>query len=318
MKNIAVLGATSLVGEELIKSLEQKNFPTKELFLYAPVVGEQKTVLFKDNEVELLPEYEGVIEKVDVVFSCVDEAQAQKIIPKFEDKAVVIDTSGAYRMDREVPLVIPEINPDKVKEHKGIIANPRSTAIQLLIPLYPLHEKAIVKKVSVATYQSISGQGRDALDELTLELEYMVVDQPMEESDERVFNDPIANNIIPQIGNFHKGGYTEEEQSLFDETRKILEDDSIQITSTCVCVPILVADSMAVSVLFDNPLSPHEAKEILKHAQGIKLFKTDDKYPMPIYATGKDVVFVGRIRKDLGSENGLVMWTVMDNLRKGA
>jgi aspartate-semialdehyde dehydrogenase len=259
MKNIAVVGATSLVGEVLIKILEQKNFPTKELFLYTPVVGEQKTILFKDSEVELLPEYEGFIDTVDVVFSCVDEAQAREIIPKFEDKAVVIDTSDAYRMDAEVPLVIPEINPDRVKEHKGIIANPRSTAIQLLIPLYPLHKKATAKKVSVATYQSISGHGRDALDELTLELEYMVVDQPMEESDERLFNDPIANNIIPQIGHFHKGGYTEEETRLLDETRKILEDDSIEIASTCVYVPVLVADSMAVSILFEHPLSPHEA-----------------------------------------------------------
>jgi aspartate-semialdehyde dehydrogenase len=318
MKNIAVLGATTLLGEELIKMLEQKNFPTKELFLYAPVIGEQKTVVFKDNEVELLPEYEGFIDKVDMVFSCLDEAQARDIISKFRDKAVVIDTSSAYRMDEDVPLVISEINSDKMKEHKGIIANPGSTVIQVLIPLYPLHKKATVKKVSVATYQSMSGHGRDALDELLLELEYMIVDQPMEESDERIFDHPVANNVIPQIGNLHEGGYTEEETRMLDETRKIVEDDTIQITATCVYVPLRAVDSMAVSVVFDKPLSPDEAKKILKDAPGIKLFQKDDKYPMPVYVAGKDVVFVGRIRKDFGSENGLVMWTVMDNLRKAA
>jgi len=318
MKNVAVLGATSLVGEELIKILEQKNFPTKEMFLFVPKEEEKQSVIFKDNEVEILSDYEDFIDKVDLVFSCVDEAQAKEIVPKFKDKAVVIDTSSAYRMETGVPLIIPEINHEKVREHKGIIANPSCITIQMLVPLDPLHKKAKIKRIFVATYQSVSGYGRDAADELRLELEYLLMEQNIEKSEEQVFAHPIGNNIIPQIGNFNENGYTAGEMQLAKETHKILKDDSIQITSTCVRVPVFVADSMAISVEFENSISLQEAKEVLKKAPGVKLFGKDDKYPMPIYVTGKDVVFVGRVRKDHAFENGLAMWIVTDNLRKGA
>lgn len=318
MKNVAVLGATTLIGEELIKILEQKNFPTKKLFLFASEETEKKTVMFKDDEVEMLPAYEDFIDNVDLVFSCVDDDQAKEIIPKFKDKAVVIDTSHAFRMETDVPLVIPEINPEEAKEHNGIIANPSSTTIHTLVPLYPLHQKATIKRMIVATYQSVSGHSRDALDELKLELEYLVMNQNIEKSEGQIFEHPIANNIIPQIGNFNKNGYTNEETHLLDETRKILKDDSMQITSTCVRVPVFIVDSEVISVEFENSISPQEAKGILKKAPGVKLFDKDDKYPMPVYVAEKDVVFVGRVRKDNTLDNGLALWIVANNLRKGA
>lgn len=318
MKNVAVLGATGLVGEEVIKILEQRNFPTGELFLFASERNEGRTVIFKDREIEVLSDYESFKDKVKLVFSCLDEPLAREIVPKFKDNAVVIDNSNAFRMDPEVPLIIPEINPEKITEHKGIIANPNCSTIQMLVPLYYLHKKAKVKRVFVATYQSVSGSGRDAVDELKLEFEYLGMCQDIEKSEKHVFSHPIGNNIIPQIGNFDENGYTGEEMKMVNETRKIFDDESIQVTSTCVRIPVYCGHSEAVSVEFENALSPGEAKEILKDAPGVKLIEKDGEYPMPIYAAGKDEVFVGRIRQDLIFENGLAMWIVADNVRKGA
>ncbi len=318
MKNIAVLGATGLVGEEVIKILEQRNFPTKELFLFASERSEGQTVIFKDREIEVLSDYESFKDKVDLVFSCLDVSLAREIVPKFKNTAVVIDNSNAFRMDSEVPLIIPEINSEKIKEHKGIIANPNCSTIQMLVPLYYLHKKAKVKRIFVATYQSVSGYGRDAVDELKLEFEYLGMCQDIEKLERPVFSHPIGNNIIPQIGDFNEDGHTKEEMKMLNETRKILDDELIQVTSTCVRIPVICGHSEAVSVEFENALSPGEAKEILKGAPGVKLIEKSDDYPMPIHAAGHDEVFVGRIRKDLAFENGLAMWIVADNVRKGA
>lgn len=318
MKNIAVLGATGLVGEEVVKILEQRNFSIKELFLFASEHSEGKTIIFKDNEIEVLSDYEEFIEKAELVFCCLDAPLAKEIVPKFKDKAVVIDNSNAFRMAPEVPLIIPEINPEMIKEHKGIIANPNCSTIQLLVALYPLHKKAKVKRIFVATYQSVSGYGRDALDELKYEIECFGMEQDIKKFEDCVFPHPIGNNIIPQIGNFNEEGYTTEEMKMVNETRKIFGDESIQVTSTCVRIPVLIGHSEAVSVEFENPISPQEAKQILKDAVGVRLFDKDEKYPLPIYASGNDLVFVGRVRKDAAFENGLAMWVVADNLRKGA
>jgi aspartate-semialdehyde dehydrogenase len=247
-----------------------------------------------------------------------DEDPSREIIPRFKEKAVVIDNSKAFRMDPEVPLVVPEINPEKIREHKGIIANPNCSTIQMLLPLYPLHKKAGMKRVFVATYQSVSGYGRDAVDELKLELEYCAAGQDIEKSEEAIFPYPIANNVIPQIGSFTNEGYTGEEMKMLNETRKILDNDSIHVTATCVRIPIMCGHSEAVSVEFENPISADEAKEILQSAPGVKVIQEDDTYPMPIHVVGKDDVFVGRIRKDLAFENGLALWIVADNVRKGA
>ena len=318
MKNIAVLGATGLVGTEVVKILEQRNFPTKDLFLFASEQSTGITINFKDREIEVLPDYEVFINNVDLVFCCLEEDLAKDIVPKFKDKAIVIDNSSVYRLEPEVPLVIPEINPEKIKEHKGIIANPNCSTIQMLVPLYPLHKKAKIKRIFVATYQSVSGYGRDAVDELKFEFEYLGMGQDIEKLEEHIFAHPIGGNIIPQIGSFDTEGYTKEEMKLLNETRKILNDDSIKVTSTCVRIPVFYGHSEVISVEFKNPISIEEAMNILEDAPGVKLAEKEDNYPMPIYVVGKDEVFVGRVRKDLAFKNGLAMWVVADNIRKGA
>jgi len=317
MKKIAILGATGLVGKEVIKILEQRNFPVKELFLFASEESEGKTVIFKDNEFEILTDYEGFIDKVDLVFCCLEESLAREAVPKFCGRAVVIDNSSAYRLDPDVPLVIPEINPEKIKGNKGIIANPNCSTIQLLVPLYPLHKKANLKKVFVATYQSVSGLGKDAITELKLEIEYLAVEQPIRKSDKKVFSHQIGANIIPQIGDFDAHGYSKEELKLIKETKKIFGDNSIQVSSTCVRIPVFYCHSEAVSAKFEHQISPEEAKEILKDAPGVKLVDNSD-YPMPIQVVGENDIFVGRVRKDPAFKNGIAMWIVADNIRKGA
>ncbi len=318
MKNIAVLGATGLVGEEVIKILEQRNFPIRELLLFASERSEGQIISFKDRELEVLTDYNELVGQAEIVFGCLDSPLAKEIVPKFAEQSVVIDNSNAFRMDPEVPLIIPEINPEKVNEHKGIIANPNCSTIQMLVALYPLHKKAKVKRIFVATYQSVSGAGKDALDELRYEFEYLSMGHDIEKAEDAVFNHPIGNNIIPQIGGFGDQGYTSEEIKMLNETRKIFDDESIQVTSTCVRIPVYVGHSEALSVEFEKPISPAEAIEILQEAPGIKVFDKNEIYPIPISAVGKDAVFVGRIRKDLAFENGLAMWIVADNLRKGA
>ncbi|MCX7994996.1 MAG: aspartate-semialdehyde dehydrogenase [candidate division WOR-3 bacterium] len=318
MKRVLVLGATGLVGQEVIKILEQRNFPVKELLLFASERSEGLTIRFRDRECEISSEYTEFIDKVDIVFGCLDESLSKEIVPKFREESIVIDNSPAFRMDPDVPLIIPEVNPHKVKEHKGIIANPNCSTIQMLVPLYPLHKKAKIKRIFVATYQSVSGYGRAAVEELKLETEYLASGQPVPKFEDSVFPHQIVANIIPQIGRFNELGYTSEEMKMINETRKIFDEPSILVSPTCVRIPVFYGHSEAVSVEFENPLSVDEAKEILKNASGVKLCEKDDEYPMPIKVAGSDEVFVGRIRKDSAFENGLAMWIVADNIRKGA
>ncbi len=318
MKNIAVLGATGLVGEEVIKILEQRNFPIRKLLPFASERSEGQAILFKERELEVVTDYNELIGQAEIVFGCLDAPLAKEIVPKFAERSVVIDNSNAFRMDPEVPLIIPEINPEKATEHKGIIANPNCSTIQMLVALYPLHKKAKVKRIFVATYQSVSGAGKGALDELKYEFEYLSMGHDIEKTEDAVFSHPIGNNIIPQIGGFDDQGYTSEEMKMLHETRKIFDDDSIQVTSTCVRIPVFIGHSEVLSVEFEKPISPAEAIEILQEAPGVKVFDKDGIYPIPINAVGKDAVFVGRIRRDLVFENGLALWIVADNVRKGA
>lgn len=317
-RSVAVLGATGLVGEEVIKILQERNFPTKELFLFASEQSAGKTMTFKDTELDVVSDYDMFRKKVDVVFSCLDAPLAKEIVPQFKDNAVVIDNSNAFRMDDEVPLVVPEINPEKIKEHKGIIANPNCSTIQMLVPLYPLHKVAKIKCIFVATYQSVSGAGRVAVDELLYELEFLCMKHEVEKSKDSIFYHPIADNVIPQIGAFNDDGFTSEEMKMMNETRKILDDKSIRVTATCVRIPILVGHSEAISVEFENSISPDAVKEILESAPGVSLFRKVNTYPTPLHAVGMDKVYVGRIRRDTVFENGIAMWVVADNMRKGA
>lgn len=318
MKNILVLGATGLVGLEVIKILEQRKFPIKELFLFASEKSEGMTLTFCDREYEVVSEYEPLVDKIDIVFGCLDEPLAKEIVPRFREKSVVIDNSPAFRMDPEVPLIVPEINPHKIKEHKGIIANPNCSTIQMLVPLYPLHKESKIKRIFVATYQSVSGYGKAAVEELKLELEYIAVEQPVQKFEDSVFAHQIGANIIPQIGRFNEMGYTSEEMKMLNETRKIFDDQSILVSPTCVRIPVFYGHSEAVTVEFEKPLSVEQAKDILKNTPGVVLCEKDGDYPVPVNVAGKDEVFVGRVRKDFSFENGLSMWIVADNIRKGA
>ena len=318
MKNIAVLGASGLVGETVINILEQRNFPVQELYLFASERSEGESRVFRDREVQIVTDCNTFADNVDIIFGCLDAPLTRKIIPVFKDKAVVIDNSNAYRMDPDVPLIVPEVNPQKVKEHKGLIANPNCSTIQMVVALYPLYKRSRIKRICVSTYQSVSGAGREALDELHLEFEYLGAGQKVEKFEDRVFLHPIGNNVIPQIGSFDETGYTSEEMKMVHETRKIYDDPEIMVTATCVRIPIDCSHSEVVSVEFEERITPDEARQILKDAPGIKMFNDHDKYPMPFHTSGRDEVYVGRIRKDCIFENGLAMWIVADNVRKGA
>src|SRR4030042_1015379 len=274
MKNVAVLGATGLVGEEVIKILEQRNFPVKELFLFASGRSEGQTRFFKDNEIEISNDLDPLIKKANIVFGCLDADLSREIIPQFKGKGVVIDNSNAYRMDPEVPLIVPEVNPEKARDHKGIIANPNCSTIQMVVALYPLHKARKIKRIFVATYQSVSGYGRDAITELKYETECMAMQQMVDKYEGSVFAYPIANNVIPQIGSFDELVYTTEEMKMVNETRKIFDDETIQVTAICVRIPVMIGHSEAVSVDFEQPITPDEAKQMLKDAPGIKLFET--------------------------------------------
>jgi aspartate-semialdehyde dehydrogenase len=319
MKNIAILGATGMVGREVLKILEQRRFPVKELFLFASERSEGMTMPFRDQEVEVRADYESFIEQTDLAFSCLDETLAREIVPQFQTRGkLVIDNSSAYRQDPEVPLVVPEVNPDKIREHKFIIANPNCSTIQLVVALYPLHRESRIKRIFVATYQAVSGYGRAAVDELELENEFLAMKEKIEMPDDHVFPHAIAANVIPQIGGFNEEGYTKEEMKMVNETRKILSDNEIQVTATCVRVPVINGHSEAVSVEFEQFIPIHLAKDLLRKAPGIKLLDDHEDYPVPIQADGQDAVYVGRIRRDFVFENGLAMWIVADNVRKGA
>lgn len=318
MKNVAVLGATGLVGETVIKILEERNFPVKELFPFASTRSEGQQIIFKDTEIGIYTEIDDFLNQVDIVFGCLDAPLSRELIPRFKDKAVVIDNSNAFRMEPDVPLVVPEVNPEKIKEHSGLIANPNCSTIQMVVVLYPLHKKARIKRVFVATYQSVSGYGKGAVEELQYEIECLGMNEEIRKYEDSVFPLPIGNNVIPQIGGFNEDGYTTEEMKMVNETRKIFDDPTISVTSTCVRIPVFISHSEAISIEFEQPFSPNEAKEILREAPGVRLFEKEDKYPVPYHASGKDLVFVGRLRSDLAFENGLAMWVVADNVRKGA
>ncbi len=318
MKNIAVLGASGLVGKELIKVLEQRNYPAKKIYFFTPDENLVDKKEIAGKQIEWTNDYKSCIGKVDVVFCCLDKVQARAIVPKFKRRAFVIDCSGAFIFDPGVLHVIPEINAQMVKEHKGVIANPNPTTILLLIALYPLHKEYGLKRLHVTAYAAVSGFGKDALDELRYEYEYLALGMRGEKSEDSVFPYRIADNVIPQVGDFTQEGYTEEETVLAGDVRSILDGDDINVSSTCVWVPVSRGTSMAVHAGFEKEISITGVKKTLEGAPGLKLVSHDDEYPMPENVLDKDEVFVGRIRRDHVFENGLAMWVVADNLRKGS
>ena len=315
---MAILGATGRVGQELLKILSERDFPIKELKLLASARSKDMTMTFKGKSYPVQEPTEEQFKGVDIVLASAGEAISRKFAPlAVQQGACVIDNSSAFRMDPAVPLVVPEVNGHALKEHKGIIANPNCSTAQLVVVLKPIHDAAGLKRVIVSTYQSVSGAGKEAMDELELQTRAMLND---EEHKPVVFQRQIAFNLIPHIDKFLDNGYTKEEMKLVNETRKILELPDLPITATAVRVPVVISHSESVLVDLKQPLSPAQARQILADSPVVEVWDDPDSthYPTPIDAAGQDPVYVGRIRPDTSSDNGLNMWVVADNLRIGA
>jgi aspartate-semialdehyde dehydrogenase len=315
---VAVVGATGAVGQTFLQIMDERNFPLKNLRLLASERSKGKLLKFKgiDYPVEVLAE--NSFKGVDIAFFSAG-ASTSREFAKFavNSGAIVIDNSSAFRMDNDVPLIVPEINANEVLNHKGLIANPNCTTIIMLVALKPLNDYCKIKRVIVSSYQAASGAGARALDELLTQTKAFIDDKPIET---RYFAHQLLFNVIPHIDKFMENGYTKEEMKMVYETRKIMSDSSIKVSATCVRVPVLSAHSEAISVELEKDLSVEMARELFKNARGIQLSDeiNNNIYPMPLFAAGQNDCFVGRIRKDLALENGLSFFVVGDQLRKGA
>lgn len=322
--NVAVVGATGVVGIEMVKVLEERNFPVEKLLPLASERSVGKTISFrgKDIPVEVLDE--NFFSSIDIALFSAGGSTSKKFAPiAAKAGAVVIDNSSAWRMDPEVPLVVPEVNPEDAANHKGIIANPNCSTIQMVVALKPLHNVAKIKRIVVSTYQSVSGWGKEAAQQLMEETKSIAsgdFNYKNTSDIKKVLPAQIAFNVIPHIDMFQNNDYTKEEMKCVNETRKIMKEPNIKVTATCARVPVFRGHSEAVNIQTENKLSAQEAKDILSNAAGVKVIDNpvSSEYPLAIDCDGKDEVFVGRIREDESIENGLNLWIVSDNLRKGA
>ena len=315
---VAVAGATGAVGEEILKILTQREFPVKSLVPLASDRSAGRKLEFNGREYEVLELTERSFAGVDIaLFSAGGDRSLQFAPAAVRSGAVVVDNSSAFRMDPDTPLVVPEVNPHAAQGHKGIIANPNCSTIQMVVALKPLHDAASIKRIVVSTYQSTAGAGKQAIDELSRQTAALL---NMQEVMPVKFPWQIAFNCIPQIDSFLENGYTKEEMKMVNETHKIMEDDSIRVSATTVRVPVFYSHGESVNLEFERPLTPQEARDILSKAPGVVVQDNpaNGLYPMMINAAGKDEVFVGRIRGDDSVEHGLNMWIVSDNIRKGA
>ena len=315
---VAVVGATGAVGNEMIAILEQRNFPAVKLRLFASERSKGKALDFKGKPVNIEVLAEDVFDGIDIaLFSAGGDRSRQFAPAAAKAGCVVIDNSSAWRMDPQVPLVVPEVNPNDIKLHKGIIANPNCSTIQMLVVLKPIHDAATIKRVVVTTFQSVSGTGKKAMDELmqqTTDLLNFKKPNPI------VYPHQIAFNCLPHIDQFLDNGYTKEEIKMVNETKKILGDDSVKVTATTVRVPVFRAHAEAINIETEKKLSADAARAVLSAAPGIIVYDAPEKniYPLPTLSDGKDDVYVGRVRDDDTVENGLNLWIAADNLRKGA
>jgi aspartate-semialdehyde dehydrogenase len=315
---VAVVGATGAVGEEMVLILEERDFPVKELRLFASERSIGKKIEFRNREIPVETLNEDSFKGVDIaLFSA--GAERSKIWAPVAVKSgcVVIDNSSQWRMEPDVPLVVPEVNPHDLKWHKGIIANPNCSTIQMVVALKPIHDVAKIKRIVVTTFQSVSGTGKKAMDELLQQTTDLL---NFREIKCNVYPHQIAFNVLPHIDKFLDNGYTKEEMKMVNETRKIMGDPSIRVTATTVRVPVFRCHSESVNIETEKKLSANEVRAILAGAPGVIVFDAPEKnvYPLPIYVAGKDEVYVGRIREDESIPNGINMWIVADNLRKGA
>ncbi|WP_448382896.1 aspartate-semialdehyde dehydrogenase [Desulfosoma sp.] len=315
---VAVVGATGAVGTMMIKVLEERNFPVASLKALASVRSVGKKVAFRGKVITVEELTERSFEGVQLALFSAGAAVSRRFAPlAAQAGCVVVDNSSAFRMDPHIPLVVPEVNAHAVREHKGIIANPNCSTIQMVVALKPIQDAAKIKRIVVTTFQAVSGTGQKAVFELEAQVQAIVQAQPVPRA---VYPHQIAFNCLPHIGAFLDTGYTEEEMKMVNETRKIFEDPTIQVCATTVRVPVYYGHSESVAVETHRPLSVQEARALLEKAQGVVVVDEPglSRYPMPLDAAGRDETFVGRIRKDISVENGLVLWIVADNIRKGA
>jgi len=311
--NVAVAGATGLVGRTMVRVLEELNFPVKELIPLASSRSAGTDVLFKGKSIKVKTLKEDSFAGVDFALFSAGGSVSREFGPKAVlQGAIVIDNSSAFRMDPDVPLVVPEVNPKDAFKHHGIIANPNCSTIQMVVVLKPLHDAFNIKRVVVSTYQSVTGAGKKGINQLEDE----IAEQPLRE---KKFPHPIAYNVLPHIDVFLPDGYTNEERKMTDETKKIM-GANIPVTATTVRVPVIGGHSEAVNIEFERSCPVEEVRALLKKAPGIIVQDDPESnlYPLPIHAYGKNDVFVGRIRKDFTIPNGINLWIVSDNVRKGA
>ncbi|QDO96492.1 aspartate-semialdehyde dehydrogenase [Ferrovibrio terrae] len=316
---VAVVGATGVVGREMLNILHERKFPVSEVVALASRRSVGRDVMFGDKHIKVkaLDEYD--FRGTDIALFSAGGATSKEWAPRAAAQgAIVIDNSSFWRMDPDVPLVVPEVNPDALAGYtkKGIIANPNCSTAQLVVALKPLHDRAKITRAVVATYQSVSGAGNEGVTELERQTKQILVNDPVVREK---FTKQIAFNVIPHIDVFMDDGYTKEEWKMTAETRKIL-DPKIKLTATCVRVPVFIGHSEAVHLEFENPISAEEAREILSTAPGVQVLdrREDAGYITPLECAGDYNTFVSRIREDFTVENGLAMWIVSDNLRKGA
>lgn len=317
--NIAVLGATGVVGREILKVIEETHLPYNELKLLASAKSAGKEVEFRGETLIVEEATPEAFVGVNIVLASAGAETSKRLAPEIVRRGcVLIDNSSAFRMDEDVPLVIAGVNDNDLKKHKGIIANPNCSTSQLMLVLKPLHNHARMKRLIVSTYQSVSGAGIEAINELTENTRAVLNDDKFEN---KVFKKPIAFNVIPQIDVFCENGYTKEEMKVANETRKILHlDEDFPISCTAARVPVYRGHSEAVTIEFEHHFSAERARTVLQHAYGVKIIDNPDRfeYPTALDAAGKDPVYVGRIREDLAFKNGITLWCVADNLLIGA
>ncbi|HWP46739.1 MAG TPA: aspartate-semialdehyde dehydrogenase [Candidatus Limnocylindrales bacterium] len=316
--HVAVVGATGAVGNEMIKILEERNFPVRTLRLFASSKSVGRKLEFKEEEIPVEELKEDSFKGIEIGLFSPGASVSKRFAPiAVKEGVVVIDNTSAFRMDPEVPLVVPEVNPQAALRHRGLIANPNCSTIQMVVALKPIHDRAKIKRIVVSTYQSVSGTGKKGMDELLEQTKALL---NFREIVCKVYPHQIAFNCLPHIDEFLEDGYSKEEWKMINETKKIMEDDSIRVTATTVRVPVFHCHSESVNIETEKKLTAQEVRDILSKAPGVVVYDNPKQreYPLAIDVAGRDEVYVGRIREDKTIPNGLNMWIVADNLRKGA
>lgn len=319
--NVAIVGVTGAVGETFLTVLQERKFPIKTLYPLASSRSVGKTIGFNNNQLDVLDLAEFDFSKADIALFSAGASVSKEYAPKAAAcGCIVIDNSSCFRYEDDIPLVVPEVNPHRIAEYtkRGIIANPNCSTIQMVVALKPLYDAAGIVRINVATYQSVSGTGKKAISELIAQMSDLLNGRP---ANATVYPQQIAFNVLPHIDQFEDNGYTREEMKMVWETRKIMEDDRIMVNPTAVRVPVIYGHSEAIHVELEKPMTADEARKILAKAPGVKVIDNIAKasYPTVIKnAIGQDSVYVGRIREDISHPNGLNLWVVADNIRKGA